>query len=85
MIDKVNLILMQEIINSIIELDITKENIKYQTANKLQNNDDCINISDDNNLSNNVNESDKEISDDLSINKDINTIYLIQKKNIDEL
>ena len=29
MIDKVNLNLVQEIINSIIELDITKENIKY--------------------------------------------------------
>ena len=28
MIDKVNLNLVQEIINSIIELDITKENIK---------------------------------------------------------
>ena len=41
-IGKVNLNLVQEILNSIIWLDITKENIKYQTDNKLKNYDDRL-------------------------------------------
>ena len=50
-IGKVNLNLVQEILNSIIWLDITKEKIKYQIDNKLENYDDSIHISDDNILS----------------------------------